>query len=89
MLHSLSQLLPFITHCHVANGFRKQSRETRAPVILSVSAVRRGDKDRLGGLRRGRRAGGLLGWTLNSCKQGDWTQPSNGDGEAGENKQRL
>ncbi len=61
------QLLLFITHCHVANSFRKQRRETRAPVILSVSDVQRGDKDALGGLTRRRQRVGV--WTLNSRRQ--------------------
>lgn len=64
------KLLTFITHCHVANNFRKQRGETRTPVILSVSVVRRSDKDRLGGLTRRRRLDLEL-------QVRDWSQPSN------------
>lgn len=73
----------------VENSFRKQRRETRTPVILSLSVVLYGDKDRLGGLRRREEeAGGWLDLEFEQAKRPDPAE-HRGAGEAGENKQRV
>lgn len=59
----------------VENSFRKQKRETRTPVILSVSVVWYSDRDRFNGL--GKRRGGR--WLDPEFKQArDQTQLRNG-----------